>query len=98
MGGNGVQQNVQGQTIVCQFQGVPVDADASQLRAEVAELLRRKVARGAVRDTEGGALEIAADLDGQTIEMLRLELRRLARQYGADAPALRVERLPATAC
>jgi hypothetical protein len=96
MGGNGVQ-GAQGQTIVCEFRGATVGADVGRLRAEIVELVRRKAAGSAVRHADSNTLEIAADLDAQAIEMLRLEIRRLARRYGADGAGLRVERVLTTA-
>jgi len=38
--------------------------------------------------------QLSGDLDPREVELLRLELRRLARQYGVEVAEFRVERDP----
>ena len=40
-------------------------------------------------------IEIAGDLDRNTVEALQLEIRRLARLQGVEITGLRIERAPA---
>ncbi len=52
---------------------------------------------GAPASASRAALRITVELDRQTAEALRLELRRLARGYGVDPDAIRFETAPGRA-
>jgi hypothetical protein len=90
MGGNSVH-DAETLKLICEFKGCKVDDEARALRAEILELVLRKDARGAVAGTIADRLEISGDLDRQAVEMLRLEIRRLAARRGADIARFRVE-------
>jgi len=90
MGGNSVH-DAETLKIICEFQGCEVDAEARELRAEILELVLRKDARGAVAGATPDRLEISGDLDRQAVEMLRLEIHRLAARRGADMTGFRIE-------
>ena len=44
-------------------------------------------------DDQIECLELTGELDAQSLEALRLELRRLAKQHGVDVSEFRVDRL-----
>jgi hypothetical protein len=90
MGGNSVH-DAETLKIICEFQGCKLDAEARELRAEILELVLCKDAGGAVAGTAGDRIEISGGLDRQAVEMLRLEIRRLAVRRGADMTAFRME-------
>jgi len=90
MGGNSVH-DAETLKIICEFQGCKLNAEARELRAEILELVLRKDAGGAVAGTAGDRIEISGGLDRQAVEMLRLEIRRLAVRRGADMTAFRME-------
>lgn len=90
MGGNSVH-DAEALKLICEFKGCKVDGEARELRAEILELVLRKDARGAVAGTIGDRLEISGDLDRQAVEMLRLEIHRMAARRGADITGFRVE-------
>jgi len=45
-------------------------------------------------DDDAEWLELSGDLDPHAVELLRLELRRLARRHGVDVADFRVEPEP----
>jgi hypothetical protein len=90
MGGNSVH-DAENLKIICEFQGCKVDHEVRELRAEILELVLRKDARGAVAGTTADRLEISGDLDRQAVEMLRLEIQRLAARRGTDMTGFRME-------
>lgn len=52
--------------------------------------------RGGQHPAEGGrVLRVTLELDRQAAEVLRLELRRLARRHGVDPDTIRCEIVPA---
>ena len=90
MGGNSVH-DVENLKIICEFQGCKVEGVASELRAEILDLVLRKAARGTVAGAIADRLEITGDLDRQAVEMLRLEIQRLAARRGTDMTGFRME-------
>jgi hypothetical protein len=90
MGGNSVH-DAETMKLICEFTGCKVDDEARELRAEILELVLSKDARGAVGGTIADRLEISGALDRQAVEILRLEIRRLAARRGADITGFRVE-------
>jgi hypothetical protein len=90
MGGNSVH-DAETRKLICEFKGCKVDEEARELRAEILELVLRKDAQGTVAGTIADRLEISGDLDRQAVEMLRLEIRRLAARRGADMTGFRVD-------
>jgi hypothetical protein len=90
MGGNSVH-DAETLKLICEFTGCKVDGEARDLRAEILELVLRKDARGAVEGPTADRLEISGDLDRQAVEMLRLEIQRLAARRGADITGFRVD-------
>jgi len=90
MGGNSVH-DAETLKLICEFTGCKIDDEARELRAEILELVLRKDAGGVVAGTAADRVEISGDLDRQAVEMLRMEIQRLAGRRGAAITGFRVE-------